>query len=149
MNEATKQGSGQYLESAVINAPPAKLRLMLIEKAVQVADRLSRRWRHEDTPAVCEDSIWLLDLLNELLSGVTDKDTELGKQVSDLYVFLCKHLIAAEETRDAGAIDEIRLVLEVEAETWRLCCARQLAGEQPTTETPVPDAGLTGLDLCG
>ena len=52
---------------------------------------------------------------------------EICKQVSDLYVFLLKHLLAAEQEGEIALIEEIRAVLQVEAETWRLACANEVS----------------------
>jgi len=55
------------------------------------------------------------------------------RTVADLYVFLCQHLIAAKDG-DASMIDEIPLVLETEAETWRMVVReqRERAGTFPS-----------------
>lgn len=116
----------RYLEATIQTAPPARLRLMLLERAVGVAGSLLERWRKQPgQPGANEQSLKLLDLLNELLSGVTADSGEVGQQVADLYIFLIQHLIAAEENSDAGAVEEIAVVLQTEAETWRMVCAQQ------------------------
>lgn len=139
----------QYLEAAVRTASPAKLRLMLIEKAIQVAGMLSARWG--ETPGqrgANEDSILLLDLLSELLSGVTSRESEVCVKVADLYVFLCKELVKAEEAGDARRIDQLRDVLLIEAETWREVCAQE---QHASTPAPVDSDSLAtssaGLNL--
>ncbi len=132
-----------YLESAVRTASPARLRLMLIERGVEVAGSLAGRWRSGQDLGVNELSLKLLDLLTELLGGVTGGVTEtelqVCRQVSDLYVFLTQHLVAAETTSDADSIDEIRIVLATEAETWRSVCAQE-ASPQLDALTPSPVA---------
>lgn len=119
-----------YLESAVRMASPAKLRLMLIERAAEVAGALSTAWRDGREPGANELSLKLLDLLTELLAGVrggaTETENRLCGRVADLYVFLTQHLIEAEGSCDAAKIDEIRLVLVSEALTWRNVCAAEL-----------------------
>lgn len=124
-----RRQSDTYLESMIASASPAKLRLMMIEKGVEVARHLATMWR--DTPGkrgTNEHSLKLLELLSELLSGVTDKNVEVCRTVADLYVFLCQHLLSAEENGDPTMIDEIRLVLETEAETWRMVCVQESGG---------------------
>lgn len=128
----TSQHGERYLEAAIQTASPAKLRLMLLERACEVGGQLSRCWREDEEKAGANEySLKLLELLNELLSGITAQESNLGDQVADLYVFLIQHLIAAENHSDSGAIDEIRTILEVEAETWRLVCAQDSAGGMP------------------
>jgi flagellar protein FliS len=113
---------------------------MLIERASGVADSLAGSWRAKTDAGANEHSIKLLDLLNELLRGVvggeTAKENEVCHKVADLYVFLSQHLIAAESTSDANSIDEIKTVLEIEAETWRAVCAQELT----TTKNSSADA---------
>lgn len=124
----TSRSTDGYLESIVQAASPARLRLMLIERAIDVAGKLVTTWRAGEQPGTNEHSVTLLDLLNELLSGVTGgqqtQEKQICGQVSDLYVFLIQHLVAAERSTDATAIDEITAVLHVEAETWRAVCAQ-------------------------
>ncbi|TWU41578.1 flagellar protein FliS [Novipirellula aureliae] len=137
----TGRGSAdEYLDSMVRSASPARLRLIVLERAVETATTLSATWR-EDTSrkGPNEWSLKLLDLISELLSGITSDEGVCGK-VADLYVFLSKHLIIAERTGDADAIDEIRLVLEVEAETWRMVCANELGASD--SRQPITSGGL-------
>jgi len=127
-----RRRNDNYLESMIATASPARLRLMLIERGVEVARHLAGVWR--DTPGrrgTNEHSLKLFELLSELLSGVTDKNVEVCRTVADMYVFLCQHLIAAEENGDPSMIDEIRLVLETEAETWRMVCAQEGGQSSP------------------
>ncbi|MGI9473874.1 MAG: flagellar export chaperone FliS [Rubripirellula sp.] len=137
-----------YLESAVRTASPARLRSMLIERAVEVSTSLAANWRAETDPGPNAASLKLLELINELLRGVVGgKDAgeqEIGRKVADLYVFLAKHLVVAETTSDADAIDEIRAVLEIEAETWRAVCANENSG---IAESPVSGSESGGLNL--
>ncbi len=146
-----RERGNRYLETAVSTASPAKLRLMLIERAAEVAGGLAASWRQgkgaESTQAA---SLKLLELLNELLGGVTSSgDPELSHRVADLYVFLIQHLLAAEESNDSKAADEIATVLQIEAETWRAVCARESAARpgqavagQASDDRPHASSGL-------
>jgi flagellar protein FliS len=122
--------SQQYLDATIRTASPARLRLMVIERGIRATETLASTWRDGQSPGSNEHSLKLLDVLNELLNGVTagasTSESVLCGQVADLYVFLVQHLVTAEQHSDAAAIDEIRLVLEAEAETWRLVCASEL-----------------------
>ena len=118
-----------YLEATVRTASPARMRLMIIERGIEVASTLSQKWRSGELTGPNEHSLKLLDLLNELLNGVGGSKTEsenlVCQKVADLYVFLLKHLLAAEADSDASKIDEIRVVLSTEADTWRAVCANE------------------------
>lgn len=146
--QANRNGD-HYLEAAIRTASPAKLRLMLIERAVEVSARLAESWREPGGEAgPNEHSLKLLDLLTELLGGVTGgRDSNLCREVADLYVFLSQHLTEAETKGDPMAIDEIRVVLEIEAETWRQVCLH----ERPAGDAASGGAGQTpsagGLNL--
>jgi len=141
----------RYLESAVRNAPPERLRLMLIEKAVGLCSAISVRWKAKRPDIGCdEQTLHVRDIFTELLSSVIRTDLPVAQQVADLYVFLSQHLTTAEMQRDVTMIDEIRLVLETEAETWRIICetiANQ-AKQQPSRQaSSVPRPA--GLNLQG
>lgn len=129
-------GGEQYLEAAIRTASPARLRLMLIERAIEVSGRLAEVWRNGEAPGSNEHSLKLLDLLGELLSGVvggdSDSENDVCQKVADLYVFLSQHLVAAESSSDAESIDEIKIVLAAEAETWRAVCGQEM--NRPVTE---------------
>ncbi len=130
MTDRSDAGSEQYLDAMVRTASPARLRLMMIERAIEVAATLSVTWLEKRDLGSNEHSLRLLDLLNELLAGVTggasDSETRLCSQVADLYVFLIQHLVGAEAGSDSSAVDEIRIVLETEAGTWRAVCANEV-----------------------
>ena len=146
-------GGDQYLDADIQTASPARLRLMLIQRGIEVAAQVADNWRKlaasagGDAPGPDEHSLKLLEILNELLSGVTGDQAEVCKTVADLYVFLAKHLIKAEETGDAGAIDEIRLVLQTEAETWRLVCANEVPRTPAMAATEHSTAGGLNLNI--
>lgn len=138
--------ASNYLESLVQSAPPARLRLMLIEKAVGLCQLIADRWKETPQSASWDGpNIQLTDILTELLSGVSRGDTPVAKQVADLYVFLIQHQNKAVESGDGSMIDEIRIVLETEAETWRMVCAQSHStGSEPTAISPAsitPTAG--------
>jgi flagellar protein FliS len=140
----------RYLEAAVRNAPPARLRLMLIEKAVGLCHAISARWTANRPDLGCdEQTLHIRDIFTELLSGVGRSDLPVAQQVSDLYVFLSQHLTTAEMQRDVTMIDEIRLVLETEAETWRIVCETTANQAKPKSH---PQDGVprpAGLNLQG
>jgi flagellar secretion chaperone FliS len=151
-----------YLEEMVKSAPPARLRLLMIERGVELCRSISSRWKPTPPSSGCdEQTLHLADILTELLSGVESSDLPIAKQVSDLYVFLIQHLVRAEAACDASMIDELQLVLETEAETWRAVCAQsslQKAEEKSVSPAaphfrspqPIDRAALAGsLNLQG
>jgi len=138
--QSGRGSADEYLDSMVRSASPARLRLIVLERAIETATMLAATWREDPSKkGPNEWSLKLLDLISELLSGITSDDGVCGK-VADLYVFLSKHLIIAERTGNVEAIDDIRLVLEVEAETWRMVCANEMGA--PTAAQPSLSGGL-------
>jgi flagellar protein FliS len=139
--------ASNYLESLVQSAPPARLRLMLIEKAIGLCHLIVDRWKETPQPALWDGpNIQLTDILTELLSGVSRGDTSVAKQVADLYVFLIQHQNKAVESADGSMIDEIRIVLETEAETWRMVCAQLHTNGNTAINTNVPSTSPLHLD---
>ena len=140
----------QYLESSIRAASPARLRLMLIERGIRVAECLAESWCSGSARGTNEHSIRLLDILNELLRGVvggeTEEENQVCHQVADLYVFLTQHLLAAEAESDDNSITEIMTILEIEAETWRAVCAREVATSMKAPAGPM-GSNTRGLNL--
>ncbi|MDG2220546.1 MAG: flagellar protein FliS [Rubripirellula sp.] len=132
----SSRSSESYLESMVNTASPARLRLLLLERAVDVAGNLATIWKDGKELGSNQHSLKLLELLNELLSGVvggpSQEQQKICHQVSDLYVFLTQHLMRAEETSDCDAINQIASILQTEAETWRTVCGQQ-SGQQASS----------------
>lgn len=125
------QRGRRYLQGTVGTASPAKLRLMLIERAAEIAGGLAVNWSDGPSTEASQTSLRLLEILTELLDGITGQgDLELNRRVADLYVFLIQHLLAAENAADAATAREIETVLRIEAETWRAVCAREGAASQ-------------------
>ncbi|EMI21632.1 flagellar protein FliS [Rhodopirellula maiorica SM1] len=156
-HKQSRRSTDGYLESSIQHATPARLRLMILERAVEVARMLANTWRTQpDKKGSNEYSLKLLDLITELLSGITGNE-EVCVQVADLYVFLSKHLLLSEQTSDADAVDELRQILEIEADTWRMVCANETLAKTPglssagTPAAPVStDAPISGgLNLQG
>lgn len=123
-----------YLEQEVLTASPAKLRWLLLQKSVHLCDAVGELWRAGDTATGDQWSLRLREILTELLSGIQAKD-ELAKQVSDLYVFMIQQLTRAEKSRDLAVLGDLRGLLEIETETWRLV-QQNFADARGTVVTP-------------
>jgi len=144
-----KVSGSAYMEASIAAATPARMRLMLIDRAVETASLLVESWQSKETTGPNTLSAKLLDLINELLEGVKgskiDSENELCGRIADLYIFLAKHLVVAEQISDHTAISEIKLVLELEAETWRAVCAQETGAV--TDQLSLPAA--SGLNIQG
>lgn len=139
MNEFS--AADQYLESMVLTASPPRLRLLLIYKANQLCDELLSQ-----SSAAWDDGklLHLRDVLGELLGGVRKDGGELGEQVSDLYVFLLKHLTRAEMDKDAKKLGEIRSVIQIEMKTWEEYCQKATAPLIPPTNLATQSSAASG-----
>jgi len=141
-NAGDNSPSYRYLENLVRSAPPAKLRLLLIERGVGLCESIGARWRAQK-PEIGgdEQTLHLRDIMTELLSGIGKSDIPVAIAVSDLYVFLSKHLTDAELMGDVTMIDEIGVVLQTEAETWRIVCETMAAAKNASIPKPHVHSG--------
>ncbi len=132
------ENADQYLAQSVLNASPARLRLMLIERGQQLAESLAATPKDAvDPSAFAEWTLHLREILGELLSGVSIGETDVARKVSDLYVFLLQHLSLAEAHHDPMKWATIAEVLGIERETWQAVCQQQVP--RPSL-TPAPHA---------
>ena len=131
-----------YLEQEVFSASPAKLRWLLINKGIQLTRIIEQLWQ-DQSPAAAQYTPWLRDVLNELLAAVHGQDV-LAKKVADLYVFMAKLLTTAEQTQNVAEIQQLRALLEIEAETWQLVHQAQTNASPslPTLPTTTSDGGF-------
>ncbi len=120
-----------FLRQEVESATPAKLRWMLIRKAIGHCHSIEQYWKNEDWHSGMEWLIAVQDILNELLAGITDKQNVFAKQIADVYIFLLKEAFEAGRDRNLNKIRNVREVLEVDLETWRLFVERELAANAP------------------
>jgi flagellin-specific chaperone FliS len=131
-----------YLQQEVFSSSPARLRWMLIQRAVNLAASIAAAFeapspadRHGGAVVGSqrtaeEQLLGLREILNELLAGVTARDSGLGRSVADLYVYLIALLTEAEALRDAWGMQQLGEILKIEEETWLLFC-RQEGGAGP------------------
>jgi flagellar protein FliS len=115
-----------YLETQVATATPQRLRLMLIEGAIRRARLTIEHWREGRDDLAMESLIACRGMVSELLAGVKEEQSELGKKVIGLYAFLFQTLTAAQLSRNPTALEPALKVLEEERQTWSQVC-QQLA----------------------
>lgn len=136
--------AGAYLEQEVLHAHPAKLRLMLIEKAIGLCRLCEGMWQRGDYDSSLQWTIRIRDILTELLSGITSAETPVSKQTSDLYVFLSKQLTLAEQTRRVEELSKVTSILMIEQETWQ--AVLQLIRNGAANMAKAPHIPLVGSD---
>lgn len=111
-----------YLETQITTATPQRLRLMLVEGAIRRARLTAGHWRAGRNDEALESLIHCRAIVSELMAGVKDEDSELGKKVLGFYSFLFQSLTVAQQTRDAAALESAIRVLEEERQTWSQLC---------------------------
>lgn len=113
-----------YWETEVLTATPQKMRLMLINRALQLALQAAEQWEADPSQPYVHAVSRCRGILAELASTVNGEASELASQVRQLYAFLLKSLIEADRTRDVNKLSDIVDVLRVERGTWREVCHR-------------------------
>ena len=115
----------------VFTASPARLRFMLLERAVSIVGAIKENRMRNPDILVDERTITLRDILGELLSGVSKSTDKLALQVADIYVFMIQELTFAEGEPGLERLNNISMILDIELETWRQVCDAQLKRSVP------------------
>jgi flagellar protein FliS len=132
--------SDKYFESQVFTATPQRLRLMLIDGALQYARRALAHWQNGRIYEGGEALIGCQQIVTELLRGLRPEVApELVGNVAAVYTFILRSLIDASGKRDAAQLNEAISLLEIERETWRQVC-EQLGSSLQVPEAPLAPA---------
>lgn len=123
-----------FLRQEVESASPAKLRWLLLQKAHGLTLIIRDQWQQGREFEARQWVILIQDIFTELLAGVVDPKHKLAQQQSDLYVFLSKLIVLADQSQDIAALDSIREILEIEKNTWDMFVRREMA-----TSTVIPN----------
>jgi flagellar protein FliS len=148
--------SETYFESQVLTATPQRLRLMLLDGALQYARRASQYWQAGRLYEGGEAVIGCQRIVTELLRGLRPEIApELVGNVAAVYNFVFRALIEAGLKHDPAKLDEAISVLEIERETWRQVCEQLGSSLEPATvpstkpaphftaATPAPAGGFS------
>jgi flagellar secretion chaperone FliS len=114
-----------FLKQEVESATPAKLRWLLIRKAVGLAEVVDYLWADRKFEEASQWWLRVQDILSELLDGVTDPKNPAAKPISDLYIFLAKLGIELSLSKDRQGLASFIEVLKIEQETWDLFQRRE------------------------
>jgi flagellin-specific chaperone FliS len=107
-----------FLLQEVESASPAKLRFLLVRKAVGLCQACQSLWAEKRYDEAAGWMIRVREILGELLDGVTDRSNPAATSVVDLYIYLLKSVLVAEQSHDVSALKLITEILEIEQETW-------------------------------
>ena len=112
--------ANRFLETEVLTAPPQKLRLMLVDGALRGIAETKQAWQQ----GLFAEGGEALDRVQAIIAefiGALDRqrDPALTGQLTELYVFLYKSLIAAGFEHNAAKLDEVVTILQIERDTWQ------------------------------
>jgi flagellar secretion chaperone FliS len=110
-----------YQQTQVNTASPQRLRLMLIDGALQQAQAAKAAWA-ESRPDAAESLTRCRDIVVELLSSIRPDDTPIVRQTLGIYAYLFSALTELQQTRDPHQLAGIIRVLDEERETWQEVC---------------------------
>ncbi len=121
----------RFLRQEVESASPAKLHLLLLQRAHGLSVHIADLWRKNEVDASIQWIILVRDILAELIAGIVDPKHPLAKQQSDLYIFLSALLATAEQDKNIAAIDDLREILEIEMTSWEMLVKREGMSQVP------------------
>lgn len=128
-----------FLRQEVESASPAKLRWLLLQKAHGLTYVIRDMWSKGQSFEARQWVIRIQDILTEVLEGIVDPKHALAQQQSDLYVFLSKLIVLADQAQDIATLDSFREILEIEKETWEMLSRRDV-GNQSIGSSLAPDS---------
>jgi len=127
----SSQARDQYLFTNVKTATPQKLQLLLIDAALQSANRAAEYWRQGRDDRAVAALVHAQSVLNEMLAAIDRSAGQLAVRVSAVYDFIFHALVRASSQHDQRSLADAVRVLEVERETWRQVCQRSAADQLP------------------
>lgn len=129
MKSSGKANQNAYLQTKVLTANPAELRLMLLDGAIRFAqqarDGIIKRDFDSAYTGFTRCQAIILELVNSLRP---EHDPDLCNKMSSLYTYMYTRLITASTEKNAAIIDDVLKLLMYERETWAMLL-EQLAAE--------------------
>ena len=151
MKPSGKANPNAYLQTKVMTANPAELRLMLLDGAIRFAqqarDGIAKREFDSAFTGFTRCQAIILELVNSLRP---EHDPDLCSKMSSLYTYMYTRLVTASTQQDAAIVDEVLKLLTYERETWAMLL-EQLAAENRAASkaTDVPADVAPTLPLNG
>lgn len=141
----------QYQENQILTAPREELLLLLFDGAIRFGEQARQRFSdqqiEEGTQLVIRAQRVVLELMGALDRKVGE---ELYRNLTGLYAFVARRLVAAGTQRDGAALDEAMVVLRRLRETWGDAVAQVRRDRHPEigllerAKQQRPEAPLTG-----
>jgi len=136
-----------FLLQEVESASPAKLRFLLIRKAIGLCTVCADMWQEKRYDEAAAWMIRVRDILGELLDGVTDRSNPAATGVVDLYIYLLKTVLIAEQSHDVASLKAVTEILEIELETWNSFVRLEFGGNL-SQGIGAPHVAETTIDDC-
>ncbi len=115
-----------YLQQEVLSASPARLRWMLIGRAVELCRFVDQLWASGQRTLGNQWLLRIREILGELLDGVKDAQNPLSAPICDFYLYLLQITLEVEQRQDRKRLNVLAELLAIEAETWRLVIDRDV-----------------------
>ncbi len=138
-----------FLKQEVESASPAKLRWLLIRKAVGLSEAVEQLWAEGKDLEAAQWWLRVREILTELLEGVTDKTNPAAEPIADLYIYLSRLSIEIEATRDLQGLAAFTEILKIEQETWDIFHRRESQSEGRHMHLGMSDASQSAPVLSG
>lgn len=138
-----------FLKQEIDSATPAKLRYLLLRKAVGLCTTIDQLWQANDFVTAQQWCLRVRDILNEMLNGVTDRSNQAAAAISDLYVYLHRLMREADEGRDRESLAAVREILSIELETWQMYVNQEMVRDtagQTLLESAANNAPHFGIE---
>ncbi len=113
-----------YLETQVRTATPPKLRLLLIQAALRLAQNSLQSWT---VPLPETESLALTQLrkiLTQLLTSLDQGEDEIGSNLQRVYIYLLQAVTLAQLSGDSDKLRDVIEILKVEQQTWQALSQR-------------------------
>ena len=136
----------RYLDARVTTASQSELQLMLLDGAVRFGRQSQLLWNAADRREECDRLLArTLDIVEELIHGVSNGKTEQSKRLEEEYAFAFRQLALAQLNRDSVPLEAALKVLDFHRETWKLACdklrAEVSAAAKPMAPLSTPQGG--------
>jgi flagellin-specific chaperone FliS len=142
--------SDAFLVQEIAASSPARLRFLLIQKAVGLCSYVESQWQAGQHEQAAQWMLRIQEILTELLEAVQVNNNPLAATVSDLYVYLSQLAVTCEQTKDVEALSALRGILEIEQQTWSMYVSQESRSNQTANVSFNIDEhadGIAGFDL--
>ena len=142
---ASSEEPNAYLQTKVLTASPAELRLMLIDGAIRFTEQAKAGLQSRDHEKTFEGFSKARSIVTELISGLNpEADPELCDRLTGLYTYVFTRLVDASSERSVEIVDEVIQIIRFERETWALL-VESLSRENASSATlmRIPDGAAS------